>query len=226
MAAAWCGASQYNYPPGAAHTARLADIPLLQAARLFSHQISSHTSRSCTMCTGFGYSTVLHVRQLLYRPQRPHSTGLAAPRAIGRATSEVGTGPVHLTSRCATIAPTTRHPGQQLAATTTLGKVAAGVAPASTTIHPGRPTRPGWPAYLYCRRQGCFRTKYLRPHQPQLHYVHRFWVQHSVTAAVAQAPTPTQHWPGCPQSHWASQQRGRHRASPPNKPLCHHCTNY
>ena len=111
------------------------------------------------MCTDFGYSTVL--RQLSHRPQRPHSTALAAPRAIGRATSEVGTGPVHLASRCATIAPTTRHPGQQLAVTTTLGKAAVGVAPANTTIHPGRPTRPGWPAYLYCRRQGCFRTKYL-----------------------------------------------------------------
>ena len=111
------------------------------------------------MCTHFGYSTVL--RQLSHRPRRPHSTALAAPRATGRATGEVGTGTVHLASDRATIAPTNRHPGQQLAATATLGKAAVGVAPASTTIHPGRPTRPGWPPYLYCRRQGCFRTKYL-----------------------------------------------------------------
>ena len=113
------------------------------------------------MCTDLGYNTVL--RQLSHMAQRPHSTAsaLAALRAIGRATSEVGTGPAHLASRCATIAPTTRHPGQQLAVATTLGKAAAGVAPASATIHPGRPTRPGRPTYLYCRRQGCFRTKYL-----------------------------------------------------------------
>jgi hypothetical protein len=126
----WCGASQYHYPPRAAHTAGLAGILLLQTARLFLHQMSSHTGRSCTMCTDLGYSTML--RQLLHRPQRPHSTALAALRAIGRATSEVGTGPVHLASDRATIAPTTRHPGQQLAVTATLGKAAAGVAPTST----------------------------------------------------------------------------------------------
>ena len=111
------------------------------------------------MCTSLGCIIVL--QWLPHRPQRPHNTALAAPRAIGRAISEVGTRPAHLASGRATIAPTTRHWGQQLAVTVTLGRAVVGVAPASLIIHPGRPTRPGWSPCLYCRRQGCFRTKHL-----------------------------------------------------------------
>ena len=128
----------------------------VRSTRLFSHQISSHPSRSSTMCKGFGYSIVL--QWLLHRPQRQHCTALVAPRAraVGRATNKMGSEPAHLASGRATIAPSTRHWAQQLVVTITLGRAVVRVAPASTTTHPGRSTRLDWPPCLYCRPKAVF----------------------------------------------------------------------